>query len=154
MNFGNTNSTMNKIMNQCNINCYEVNLMFFLSIISLIQYVIFGCYFLYVNKFLIIKKDDYNSMIKDTKYRFFMVPLLYFFIYYTSMMTNNFYIYYIYSIIFTMLQPYMSYKVSKKHNIIINIINDNNVEIFINDTETDDESDDESNENDRTTLLT
>ena len=70
------------------------------------------------------------------------------------MMTNNFYIYYIYSIVFIVLQPYMSYKISKKHNIIINIINDNNVEIFINDNETDDEdSDRESNEDDSTTLL-
>ena len=117
LNFGITNTDINEILDYCTVNCYEVNLMFFLSFVSLFQFFIFLFYFLFVNNFLIKQKDDYNLMIKDIKYKFFMLLLSYFIIYYMSMLTNNFYIYYIYSIIFIILQPLMTYRLSSRHNI-------------------------------------
>ena len=135
----NNNSNIKTIINYCSLHCYHVNLVFFVSIITLLNYTTFTGYFFYINNFLIKNKNDYNQMMKKTKKNITFIFLLYWIIYYLSLITNDYYLFYVYSILFIILEPYILYVISNKHNIVINIINNDNIDIVVN--ESSDESD-------------
>ena len=77
----------------------------------------------------------YNELMKTTFKTYYTYMSLYIFTYYSTLIFNSLYLFYIYSMIFILFYPHLLYFISKKHIIVLKIINDReSVDIQLNDT--------------------
>ena len=77
----------------------------------------------------------YNELMKTTFKTYYTYMSLYIFTYYSTLIFNSLHLFYIYSMIFILFYPHLLYFISKKHIIVLKIINDReSVDIQLNDT--------------------
>tara|TARA_Y100000816_G_C26034456_1_gene541654 strand:+ start:320 stop:1192 length:873 start_codon:yes stop_codon:yes gene_type:complete len=135
LNFGNEHALLNKQLEICKKKCYEVNLLFFTSFYIFTQNIFFNFYLLYIKNCVVMNKTMYNELMKTTFKTYYTYMSLYIFTYYSTLIFNSLYLFYIYSMIFILFYPHLLYFISKKHIIVLKIINDReSVDIQLNDT--------------------